>query len=98
MWSLKKWKAWSSTDWPTWSVVISHAILGLGAEIMTVPIEQNQPLLSTSLQTAHNLRLLPQLVSNLLADLNDAVETRIGKALDLDSIGKEVAQKGECGE
>jgi len=58
-------------------------------------IQQNQALLSTSLQTAHNLRLLPQLVSNLLADLNDAVETRISKAFDLDSIGKEVAQKGK---
>ena len=56
---------------------------------------QNQPLLSTSLQTAHNLRLLPQLVSNLLADLNDAVETRISKVFDLESLGKEVAQKGE---
>jgi hypothetical protein len=38
---------------------------------------------------------LPQLVSNLLADLNDAVETRIGKVFDMESIGKEVAQKGQ---
>lgn len=56
--------------------------------------EQNQPLLSSSLQTAHNLRLLPDLVSNLLADLNDAVVLRITKAFDPAAIGREVAGKG----
>lgn len=55
----------------------------------------NQPLLSSSLQTAHNLRLLPDLVSNLLADLNDAVTLRITRAFDSAAIGKEVAGKGE---
>jgi hypothetical protein len=51
-------------------------------------------LLSSSLQTAHNLRLLPDLVSNLLADLNDAVVLRITKAFDPAAIGREVAGKG----
>ena len=55
---------------------------------------KNQPLLSSSLQTAHNLRLLPEMVSNLLADLNDAVTLRIAKAFDSAAIGKEVAGKG----
>jgi hypothetical protein len=55
----------------------------------------NQPLLSSSLQTAHNLRLLPDLVSNLLADLNDAVTLRITRALDSAAIGREVNGKGE---
>ena len=55
---------------------------------------QNQALLSSSLQTAHNLRLLPDLVSNLLADLNDAVTIRIQRAFDSVAIGKEVAGKG----
>ncbi|WWD17827.1 hypothetical protein CI109_102270 [Kwoniella shandongensis] len=53
----------------------------------------NQTLLSSSLQTAHNLRLLPDLVSNLLADLNDAVAIRISKAFDSSAIGKEVAAR-----
>ncbi|CAD6576183.1 MAG: hypothetical protein TREMPRED_001604 [Tremellales sp. Tagirdzhanova-0007] len=53
----------------------------------------NQPLLSSSLQTAHNLRLLPELVSNLLDDLNDAVKLRIQKAFDSAAIGREVAGK-----
>nr|XP_018267233.1 uncharacterized protein I303_01218 [Kwoniella dejecticola CBS 10117]OBR89391.1 hypothetical protein I303_01218 [Kwoniella dejecticola CBS 10117] len=54
----------------------------------------NQSLLSSSLQTAHNLRLLPDLVSNLIADLNDAVSLRVTKAFDSAAIGKEVAAKG----
>ncbi|OCF41801.1 hypothetical protein I317_04407 [Kwoniella heveanensis CBS 569] len=53
----------------------------------------NQSLLSSSLQTAHNLRLLPDLVSNLIADLNDAVALRVTKAFDSAAIGKEVAAK-----
>ncbi|WWC66324.1 uncharacterized protein I206_100225 [Kwoniella pini CBS 10737] len=53
----------------------------------------NQSLLSSSLQTAHNLRLLPDLVSNLIADLNDAVSLRVTKAFDSTAIGKEVAAK-----
>jgi hypothetical protein len=58
-------------------------------------MRQNQPLLSSSLQTAHNLGLLPDLVSNLLADLNDAVVIRIQKAFDPAAIGREVAGKGQ---
>ncbi|KIR55564.1 hypothetical protein I315_02153 [Cryptococcus gattii Ru294] len=51
--------------------------------------ELNQTLLSSALQTAHNLRLLPDLVSNLLDDLNDAVTLRVTKAFDVSAIGKE---------
>lgn len=61
---------------------------------LKVADDQNQALLSSSLQTAHNLRLLPDLVSNLLADLNDAVALRIARAFDSTAIGKEVAAKG----
>ncbi|BEJ14338.1 hypothetical protein CspHIS471_0401050 [Cutaneotrichosporon sp. HIS471] len=53
----------------------------------------NQPLISSSLQTAHNLRLLPDLVSNLVADLNDTVTLRVQRALDSATIGREVAGK-----
>jgi len=45
------------------------------------------------MQTAHNLRLLPDLVSNLLDDLNDAVKLRIQRAFDSAAIGREVAGK-----
>jgi hypothetical protein len=58
------------------------------------PPSQNQPLLATSLQTAHNLRLLPDLVQNLVSDLSAAVETRIKAAFDVSQISKELNAKG----
>lgn len=57
----------------------------------------NQPLLSSSLQAAHNLRLLPDLVKNLLDDLNDAVVDRVKRAFDSAAIGREVAGKESHG-
>ena len=58
------------------------------------PPSQNQPLLATSLQTAHNLRLLPDLVQNLVSDLSTAVEARIKAAFDVSQISKELNAKG----
>jgi hypothetical protein len=55
---------------------------------------QNRPLLSTSLQTASNLRVLPSLVQSLVMDLSEAVEERIKSAFDLSRIGKDVLVKG----
>jgi len=57
--------------------------------------KQDQSLLASSLQTAHNLRVLPDLVQNLVADLSNAVETRIKSAFDLSRISKEVLAKGK---
>ncbi|KAF7792362.1 hypothetical protein EIP86_003398 [Pleurotus ostreatoroseus] len=53
----------------------------------------NQSLLASSLQTAHNLRVLPELVQNLVSDLSDAVEARIRSAFDLSRIAKEITSK-----
>ncbi|KAH9961505.1 Golgi transport complex subunit 5-domain-containing protein [Russula dissimulans] len=53
----------------------------------------NQPLLATSLQTAHNLRLLPDLVQNLVSDFSAAVEARIKSAFDMSQISKELNAK-----
>lgn len=55
---------------------------------------QNQALLASSLQTAHNLRVLPDLVQNLVMDLSEAVEARIKSAFDLAQIAKEILAKG----
>ena len=55
---------------------------------------QNQSLLASSLQTAHNLRVLPELVQNLVSDLSDAVEGRIRSAFDLSRISKDIMAKG----
>lgn len=53
----------------------------------------NQALLASSLQTAHNLRVLPDLVSNLIRDLSEAIEFRIKSAFDLAQISKEFQAK-----
>ncbi|KAG6832503.1 hypothetical protein H0H87_001428 [Tephrocybe sp. NHM501043] len=53
----------------------------------------NQSLLASSLQTAYNLRVLPQLVQNLILDLSQAVEERIRSAFDLAKISKEALAK-----
>ncbi|KAL5523935.1 hypothetical protein ACEPAG_8108 [Sanghuangporus baumii] len=53
----------------------------------------NRSLLASSLQTAHNLRVLPGLVQTLLADLTEAVENRIKLAFDIAQISKELNAK-----
>ncbi|KAG2015937.1 hypothetical protein CC2G_009155 [Coprinopsis cinerea AmutBmut pab1-1] len=53
----------------------------------------NPTLLASSLQTAFNLGVLPQLVSNLLIDLSSAVEDRIKAAFDLSKISKDAVAK-----
>jgi hypothetical protein len=55
---------------------------------------QDQSLLASSLQTAHNLGLLPELVQSLVQDLSSAVDERIRTAFDLGQISKEVLAKG----
>jgi len=53
----------------------------------------NQSMLASSLQVAHNLRVLPDLVNNLVTDLAEAVEGRIRYAFDLSRLAKEVLPK-----
>lgn len=56
---------------------------------------QNQSLIASSLQTAHNLRVLPLLVQQLVSDLSETVEGRIKYAFDMSRISKEVLAKGK---
>ncbi|KAJ8077048.1 hypothetical protein PM082_001471 [Marasmius tenuissimus] len=53
----------------------------------------NQSLLASSLQTAYNLRVLPQLVQSLISDLAQAVEERIRSAFDMNKISKDASGK-----
>ncbi|KWU42843.1 hypothetical protein RHOSPDRAFT_7839, partial [Rhodotorula sp. JG-1b] len=51
----------------------------------------DQPLLASSLQTAHNLRVLPQLVDNLVGDVCDKlVQERVTDAFDMAAVAKAV--------
>ncbi|EPS96257.1 hypothetical protein FOMPIDRAFT_1062295 [Fomitopsis schrenkii] len=61
--------------------------------IMTGLADLNQSLIASSLQTAHNLRVLPLLVQQLVSDLSETVEGRIKYAFDMSRISKEVLAK-----
>ncbi|KAH9832285.1 Golgi transport complex subunit 5-domain-containing protein [Rhodofomes roseus] len=61
--------------------------------IMTGLAELNHSLIASSLQTAHNLRVLPLLVQQLVSDLSETVEGRIKFAFDMSRISKEVLAK-----
>ncbi|TFK75335.1 hypothetical protein BDN72DRAFT_954963 [Pluteus cervinus] len=50
----------------------------------------DQSLLASSLQTAYNLRVLPELVQGLMLDLTHAVEDLVRNAFDLSKISKDV--------
>ncbi|KAL7281218.1 hypothetical protein ACG7TL_004526 [Trametes sanguinea] len=63
------------------------------AMIFTGLATLNQSMLASSLQTAHNLRVLPDLVQNLVSDLSEAVEGRIRSAFDLTRISKDIMTK-----
>ncbi|KAJ7668407.1 Golgi transport complex subunit 5-domain-containing protein [Mycena polygramma] len=61
--------------------------------VMTGLTTLNQSLLASSLQTAFNLRVLPELVQSLLLDLSQAVEDRIRSAFDLSKISRDASSK-----
>jgi len=50
--------------------------------------------LASSLQTAHNLRVLPELVQNLVVGLSDSIDERIRYAFDTTRISREMVGKG----
>ncbi|KAJ7675112.1 Golgi transport complex subunit 5-domain-containing protein [Mycena rosella] len=61
--------------------------------VMTGLTTLNQSLLASSLQTAFNLRVLPELVQSLILDLSQAVEDRIRSAFDLSKISRDASSK-----
>ncbi|KZT41531.1 hypothetical protein SISSUDRAFT_1059461 [Sistotremastrum suecicum HHB10207 ss-3] len=50
----------------------------------------NQSRIASALQTAYNLRSLPELVQSLVMDLTEAVRVRISSAFDVSKISKEL--------
>lgn len=50
--------------------------------------------LASSLQTAYNLRVLPDLVQNLVVGLSDSIDERIKYAFDTVRISREMVGKG----
>jgi len=50
--------------------------------------------LASSLQTAHNLRVLPELVQSLVVGLSDSIDERIRYAFDIARISRGMVGKG----
>ncbi|OJT15902.1 Conserved oligomeric Golgi complex subunit 5 [Trametes pubescens] len=71
----------------------SKVTTDMEAMVFTGLATLNQSMLASSLQTAHNLRVLPDLVQNLVSDLSEAVEGRIRSAFDLTRISKDIMTK-----
>ncbi|BGP18331.1 hypothetical protein JCM10213_008504 [Rhodosporidiobolus nylandii] len=55
--------------------------------------ELDHPVLASSLQTAHNLSVLPSLVESLVGDLNDHVFRKVKACFDIGSLAREMAGK-----
>ncbi|GAA6033903.1 hypothetical protein JCM8097_000395 [Rhodosporidiobolus ruineniae] len=55
--------------------------------------ELDHPLLASSLQTAHNLSVLPSLVESLVGDLTDLVFRKVRACFDMSSLAREMAGK-----
>jgi hypothetical protein len=62
---------------------------------MEFTVLQNQSLLASSLQTAFNLRVLPDLVQGLILGLSETAEEQIRNAFDLNKISKDALVKGK---
>ncbi|CAL1706796.1 unnamed protein product [Somion occarium] len=82
-----------STHLPYVETARSRITADMESMVITGLATLNQSMLASSLQTAHNLRVLPDLVNNLVSDLSDAVEGRIRFAFDLSRIAKEILAK-----
>lgn len=70
-----------------------HIVGEMEAMLVTGVQELNRSLLSSALLTAHNLRILPETVQNLVGDLIQVVETRVKNAFDMAALGREKGLK-----
>ncbi|SCV73732.1 BQ2448_6162 [Microbotryum intermedium] len=70
-----------------------RVVLSMESTVQRGLSELDHPLLASSLQTAHNLSVLPQLVDALLASLNDVVSREVRRAFDMVSLAKEINAK-----
>ncbi|KAG8831580.1 hypothetical protein FRC17_002896, partial [Serendipita sp. 399] len=59
------------------------------AMMVTGVQELDQSLLSSALLTAHNLRVLPDIVQTLMNDLVEVVESRVKNAFDMAALGRD---------
>jgi hypothetical protein len=73
------------------TLVRIHTITGVQLLIQRL---KDRSALASSLQTAHNLRVLPELVQSLVVGLSDSINERIRYAFDTARISREMVGKG----
>jgi hypothetical protein len=70
---------------------VFHEISGI---LLLIWRLKDRSALASSLQTAHNLRVLPELVQSLVIGLSDSIDERIRYAFDTGRISREMVGKG----
>ncbi|KAM0790242.1 hypothetical protein ACM66B_005551 [Microbotryomycetes sp. NB124-2] len=78
---------------PTVELSRTRVVEEMESEVQRGLDELNNSLLASSLQTAHNLSVLPALVEGLVASLTDLVAKKIKAVFDMASIAREVGHK-----
>ena len=73
------------------TLVSIHAITRIQ---LLIQRPKDRSALASSLQTAHNLRVLPELVQSLVVGLSDSINERIRFAFDTTRISREMVGKG----
>lgn len=73
------------------TLVSVHAITRI---LLLIRRLKDRSALASSLQTAHNLRVLPELVQSLVIGLSDSINERIRYAFDTARISREMVGKG----
>ena len=70
------------------------SIYGITGVQLLIQRLKDRSALASSLQTAHNLRVLPELVQSLVIGLSDSINERIRYAFDTARISRETVGKG----
>ncbi|BGP41947.1 hypothetical protein JCM10449v2_005944 [Rhodotorula kratochvilovae] len=70
-----------------------HVVEEMESSVQRSLTDLDHPLLASSLQTAHNLSVLPSLTESLVADLNDLVFRSVKACFDMGSLAREVGGK-----
>ncbi|GAA6054047.1 hypothetical protein JCM3770_001338 [Rhodotorula araucariae] len=70
-----------------------HVVEEMESSVQRSLDDLDHSLLASSLQTAHNLSVLPSLVESLVADLNDLVFRSVKACFDMASLAREVGGK-----
>ncbi|GAA6004235.1 hypothetical protein JCM10207_002497 [Rhodosporidiobolus poonsookiae] len=78
---------------PAVELTRQHVVEEMESAVQRGLTDLDHPLLASSLQTAHNLSVLPSLVDSLVVDLNQLVFRKVKACFDMGSLAREMAGK-----